>query len=188
MRGRRAPDISSGLLVRELDEFSASSAADILSTLDRGLPAADRHMLLKEFDLGRNHFVAYVSVKLAPWQHWPLKAFRLAHKDEQVAKQTCQEALQAPLGSLGPQVALLQDSLRLQCEQWISGVPLDSCGLQGLRNYVTLLRLTPTSERRIEGQHARVHQRGRCSPNHTEYYQSFGLRSPELEALQPTQD
>ena len=60
--------------------------------------------------------------------------------------------------------------------------------MAGLQDYLTALRLTPTSERRIEGQHAKLQHRGRASPKHTEYYQSFGLRSAEVEAPTQSQD
>ena len=167
--------------MRQLDTLSDKVAAQLVGSLNPSLPAADRQTLLRDFDVGRSHLVGYMGIKLAIWQHWPLKVFCLAHKDERVAKQICQEALRAPVAVLGPQNSVLQEALRDQCQQWLGGVPLDSPGMEGLRDFIVLLRLTPTCERRIEGQHAKLHQRGRSSPGHTEYYQSFGIRSPELQ-------
>ena len=45
---------------------------------------------------------------------------------------------------------------------------------------VSKLRFIPTCEYQAEGQHAKTHKRGLGRHNHTEQYQSYGLRLPEL--------
>ena len=63
---------------------------------------------------------------------------------------------------------------------FIEGFDLWDDRLVGLAEIVGSLRFIPTSERPVEGQHAKIHRRGQGRFNHTEQYMSYFVRSPEM--------
>ena len=182
LRGRRAVDLASGEFLRVFQQLADSSVAHFVASLPRSLGEAERRQLLQEFNVARAHLFFYFSVKLADWSCFPLRAFRVANSNAEIAKEELRKILELPRDFTCPQLDTLRGQLRHQGERWLQGAELTADELRELRGYLAGLRLTPTCERRGEGQHAKSHHRGLGRGHHTEQFQSYGLRSGEIEA------
>ena len=178
MRGLRAAELSAGDFLQLLARLSELTAAHLVVQLPPDINAGSRRSLLQEFDAARAHLSFYFVVKLSHLNQFPWKILQLSHADELVA----QTALRSALASDHPHPRLqtLRGPLRQQCLAWLTGADIFSDELVDLCTFVGEMRFIPTSERPIEGQHAKTHKQGLGRPNHSEHYQSYHLRAPEL--------
>ena len=178
MRGLRAAELSAGDFLQLLARLSELTAAHLLVQLPPDISAGCMRSLLQEFDAARAHLSFYFVVKLSHLNQFPWKILQLSHADELVA----QTALRSALASDHPHHRLqtLRGPLRQQCLAWLTGADIFSDELVDLCTFVGEMRFIPTRERPIEGQHAKTHKQGFGRPNHSEHYQSYHLRAPEL--------
>lgn len=178
MRCRRAPELACGELVAVVHAAAQSCSAELLSELPRKLSAGDRRSLLQEMDLARAHICFYMSAKLRYVTELPWAVVGIAHFDRGVAEATLRAALQ----SLHPHNLLrrLRGELLDKCRLFLKGAMFDSFDVRDLAELIGAMRMIPTSERPIGGQHAKTHKRGMGRQRHTEAFVSYGLRSPEL--------
>jgi hypothetical protein len=78
---------------------------------------------------------------------------------------------------------LHQEPLMSEGALWMDGSDLFDDDLGHLRVFAAELSWAWTAERSVEAQHRKVKQRGYSAPNHSEPYQSYGLRRAELVQL-----
>ena len=178
MRGKRAAEISSGAFLDILKDLWAVSAAEVVRVMGRDINEEDKRFVMQEFDRARAHLVFYFTLKLSHLQEFPWKILQIAHPSEIVAQMAARDALQSTCQH--PLVVELQGSLRPSCESWLEGESLMTVDKQDLQTFIGALCIVPTSERAIEGQHAKVHRHGLGKPNHTEHFQSYFVRSKEI--------
>ena len=178
MRGRRAAEISTGEFLAIMRDLWAVSAAMVYRVMGREINDQDRRLVMQEFDRARTHLAFYFALKLTHMQELPWKVFQVSHSSEAVAQLAAHEILQSD--NEHPLLAELRGPLRESCESWIEGEPVMTVDKQDLQAYIAALRFVPTSERPIEGQHAKVHRHGLGKPCHTEHFQSYFLRSEEM--------
>ena len=65
-------------------------------------------------------------------------------------------------------------------ERWLQGESLFTPDKLDLQKFIGSLRFVLTSERPVEGQHAKIHRQGLGRPNHTVHYQSYFVRAAEM--------
>jgi hypothetical protein len=123
--------------------------------------------------------VFYCTLKLTHWTEPPWLVYILGHISEEVARSGIRRLLESSDPHFQVQ-RLHNEPLLSQCELFEIG----DCFSDGELNDLWELRITYTfawsAERRIEAQHRRTKQIGYGAPNHSEVYQSFGLRRGEL--------
>ena len=178
MRGKRGAELSSGEFLELLGNLWQMSAVQVLRVLPADLDAGQRRGLIQEFDRARAHLGFYFALKLTHLQQMPWKVLQISHSNEVIAQMAAREALASRC--VHPLVQRLQGPLRASCERWLAGEPLSAEGMVRLQQFIASLRLVPTSERAVEGQHAKVHRHGLGRPNHTEHFQSYFVRSKEM--------
>lgn len=110
----------------------------------------------------------------------PWRVFAASHADRGVSQDALLEVLTSTHAH--PMLDYIRGPLRDQVGQYQEGADLFSEPLRGLCSALAELRFVVTTERPGEALHAQTHRRGAARPSHTEYFQSFGLRSKELEA------
>ena len=178
MRGKRAAEISAGAFLDILKDLWAVSAAQVVRVMGREINEEDRQLITQEFDRARTHLVFYFTLKLSHLQELPWKILQIAHTSEIVAQVALRDVLQSTCEH--PLAAELRGPLRASCESWLEGESLMTIDKQDLQAFVAALRMVPTSERAIEGQHAKMHRHGLGKPSHSEHYQSYFVRSQEI--------
>lgn len=182
MRGLRAPELSAGQFLDLLSSLWQVSAAEVLRVLPAAMEERDRKAIMQEFDRARAHVAFYFTVKLSHLQELPWKILQLGHRNEVVAQMAANDILSSASPHPHPFVQKLcqPGPLRQACQRWIGGESLSAGNMKELRKFVATMRFVPTSERAIEGQHAKVHRQGLGRPNHTEHFQSYFVRSNEM--------
>ena len=178
MRGKRAAELSNGEFLDLLRSLWQVSTVEVLRLLPAGLEPAQRRSIIQEFDRARTHLSFYFALKLTHLQHMPWKILQMAHFNEVIAQMVAREALESTCSH--PLVQKLQGPLRVMCERWLSGQSLFEPGMLELQKFIASLLIVPTSERAVEGQHAKVHRHGLGRPSHTEHFQSYFVRSCEM--------
>ena len=177
-RGRRAPELANGDFEQMLALLTHTCLADLVASFDPQLLPHQRHELLQDFNIARAHLAFYFSIKLAAWRLSPLRVCALGHHDIAVARECARRLLEDPDWNHVPQ---LQRVSRTSLQHFADGGSLTDIGVEDLRDFCISLRIIPTSERRAEGQHARVHGRGLARPHHSAFFQSYNLRGPSME-------
>ena len=178
MRGKRAAELSNGEFLDLLRSLWQVSTVEVLRLLPAGLEPAQRRSIIQEFDRARTHLSFYFALKLTHLTQMPWKILQIAHANEIIAQMAAHEALESTCAH--PLVQKLQGPLRVMCERWLSGHTLFEPGMLQLQQFIASLRIVPTSERAVEGQHAKVHRHGLGRPSHTEHFQSYFVRSCEM--------
>ena len=178
MRGKRAAELSEGSFLDLLGQLWALSTVEVLRVVPADVEQAKRRSIVQEFDRARAHLAFYFAVKLSHLQAMPWKVFQIAHTNEVIAQLALREALTSSCRH--PVLQQLQGPLRRSCEGWLEGESLLEPDKVDLQKFIASLRLVPTSERAVEGQHAKVHRQGLGRPNHTEHMQSYFVRCKEM--------
>ena len=177
-RGKRAAELSSGEFLDLMGRLWGVSTVHVLQALPADVSQRQRRHIMQEFDRARTHLSFYFTMKLSHLQEMPWKVLQVSHSSEIIAQIAARDALTSDCQHVLSEK--LRGPLRQSCEQWLEGNPLFSPGNIELQKFVGSLRFVPTSERAIEGQHAKVHRHGLGRPNHTEHFQSFFVRSAEM--------
>jgi len=156
MRGRRAPDMVAGVFGDTLEAHLAISAVELLGLLPRGLDAASRAILLRDFERAKDHLRFVFAVRLQHWDQLPCLIFGAAYHDDEISRLCVELGLVEP--SEHPRLKLLKTELREEAESYVTGTPLVDLPL--LREYIAAMKFIPTAERSIEGEHAKVEGNG----------------------------
>ena len=165
-----------------LGDLCRASSAELLAALPNDITAADRLTCLNEFETGRAHVCLTYTLKLQHLSEPPHAYFKIASLDPSVALAAADLCIAST--SQHPLVLHLQSPpMQLLVERWRTGANLFSPDLRPLCDYIAKARFALSNDRPGEGQHAKISSRGRAAPCHTECYQSFFLRAPELERL-----
>ena len=178
MRGKRGAELSSGEFLELLGNLWQISTVQVLRVLPANLDPGQRRGLVQEFDRARTHLGFYFALKLTHLQQMPWQVLQISHSNEVIAQMAARGALASRCAH--PVVQRLQGPLRASCERWLAGEALSAEGMFRLQQFIASLRVVPTSERAVEGQHAKVHRHGLGRPNHTEHFQSYFIRSTEM--------
>jgi len=178
LRARRAAEYSSGGWIAELEQAFTATIASLVVELPNELADRDRQTLLQALDLARAHMMFYCTAKLAYASQEPWFVVQVAHLDRDVAV----AALRRVLASTHRHRLLrtLRGELRPQCRLFINGAEWGDPELRPLARLVGGLRMIPTTERPVEGQHAKIKKHGGFWPTHSEPFMSFKIRHREL--------
>eukprot|EP00971_Amphidinium_carterae_P068488 1355981-Amphidinium_carterae.3 len=179
LRGCRSPELSSGTLIAEANRLLDTKLLELDSVLTPRLAGEPREACLAAFLAGRSHLLFYLTFKLAHWQEAPWLVCKLALSEEVLARDAYTRLITMPQTHTRVR-KLLEEPLLSQGQLWHSGVSLFDDKVRDFCEYVAELRFSPCAERRIEGQHRVIKQRGVSAPNHSTAYMSFGLRKHEL--------
>ena len=93
LRARRAPELSTGALLREVDRLCQLSMAQVVADIPITLSQVQRRSLLQQLDAGRNHLIFYVTAKTAYLSEDPYNVVQLAHFDRDVAERAARRVL-----------------------------------------------------------------------------------------------
>ena len=189
MRGRRGPELSMNVLMQEFAAFSNEGAVRLAQHFPADLPDEKRSSIVHDFELGRSHLTAVISMKTSHFRSMPFKMVGLAYHDEEKAREVWshfravnrEDDSSEEANILRRQVPrLLKPNILRQGDLWCLGADMSSC--PDFAAEVAALALIPTAERRVEAQHARTQKSSKKSPCHTPSYMSLQIRSADLKA------
>ena len=107
----------------------------------------------------------------------------MAHTEQHIAQEAACDCLDSPCAH--PRIVRLR-SLRGLVDQGLAGdADLQGEDLKPLAEFIAELRVAPTTERPVDGLHARTSKRGNTRPSHTEAFQSYGLRIHKVGRFVP---
>ena len=152
MRGRRAPDMVMGGFWDEEERLSATLSVDLLASFCHTLAAADRALLIQNYEHGLAHLRFVFAMRLGHWHVDPWLLFGLAHSCREHATQALAHCIASPCGH--PKYRYLRTELLEEAQRFFDGD--DLALLPGLAAFMAELRFAPTVERSIEGEHAQV--------------------------------
>jgi hypothetical protein len=142
-------------------------------------------MLICEMTLlsARGSSISFVYVlKLSHFGSPPFIVFRLGHMNETVALQALRVCLDSD--SQHPRLLRLRaEPLHSLALRWLAGEDIFSLELRPLCIFIAELRMSLSTDRPGEAQHAKVHQSIRTAHNHTAHFSSFAMRKPEIETI-----
>eukprot|EP00971_Amphidinium_carterae_P351687 6492230-Amphidinium_carterae.3 len=182
LRGCRSPELSSGALIAEANRLLDTNLLELDGRLSLSLTGDAREACLAAFLAGRSHLLFYLTFKLAHWQEAPWLVCKLALSEEVQARDAYIHLMNMPKTHSRVR-KLMEEPLLTQGQLWYSGVSLFDDQVRDFCEYVAELRFSWCAERRIEGQHRVIKQRGAPAPNHSTAYMSYGLRKHELQHL-----
>ena len=181
-RGRRAAELAAGDFMQELGSLCSMQFAELSSKLPAQLTDAQRRELLHDYELGRSYLLTVFVLKLSHWQCMPWRAAALAYPEVDRARTIWPEVVYvAEHGTLHEKESLqvlLEEPVFSEGTLWHEGS--DLCAVEHFMAVVGGLALTPTAERRIEGQHAKTQRASKKAPNHSPAYISVQLRSADM--------
>ena len=91
MAGRRAPELSAGILDAIVEKTFGLQHAEILFTCS-SLSDADQNKILKDFALGQARLEQFFQLKFSFWKTLPRKLCVLGHHSEDIARMGLKEA------------------------------------------------------------------------------------------------
>ena len=153
MRGRRAPELAAGGFLQHFVDLAAATAAELLARLPQDISAAQRAVLVHDFERGRAHLFFAFSLRLCHWRSAPWFVFGCAHSNMQTARRFTQRCL--AMASLHPLIQRLQTQpVKGEAESFVAGIDIED--LPELSIFLGELAFANTAERAIEGDHAAV--------------------------------
>ena len=186
-----APWLASGDWIQLLDSLAETQSAHCQVILPKSLSEKDRSVLLGEFARARSHVLTAVLLKNWHWTQVPHSVFALGHFDLRKAEAAWQQCRGADCNH--PRISKLKEPAMLAQATAFFHRHLGSAGDVGVEDenvdtrefeaFCAEVRFTPTSDRQVEGDHARFHRRGGSAPRHTPHYLSLARRSGEMNEL-----
>jgi hypothetical protein len=170
-----------------LHQLSNLSAQQVLLAHTAWLTDAERHNVVQDFELGREHLKMEGALKSSAFQCLPLKILSLGHPSVDVARLGISQAMimfdNLPDGhDCHPLVRRLfaDGDVRDQIIQFVQGVAYDALPLVCL--YRSKFMFVPINEASVERRHAEIHKKISLAPRHTGPFVSLnGLRKHELQ-------
>ena len=179
LRGRRLPELAAGDFGNVVRQLLDVSGVDVLMGLPSSITAAQKAILLWEFELGKAHLTFAFTLKLAAMQEPPRLLHALAHHSTLVARGATRRCLSCE--SVHPLIARLQGELREEAEAYLEGADLQES--PSLLDFVASLKFGYSVERLVEGEHAALHHGYSKARRHSEAYDSLLRRLPEIKEV-----
>lgn len=134
--------------------------------------------IIRDFESGRAHILFMLTLKVSHMVQQPWRSFAVGHPDKNVALAALRETMDSDFPH--PRVAALKgEPLRSQAQRWLDTGVVDGASKE-LQVYIVQSRLPWTVERRIEGEHSRLHRGVRGAGCHSEAFASMSLRNSFL--------
>ena len=113
LSGMRAAELAAGSWRSVFGDLANSSLEDLLSEVD-AIDMEDVVWVTRDWEEGKKHIYAQLTLKLQPWTCLPWKAAGLAHYDMELARQVGRE-IQGMWERPATQIKRLRSSTRLPC-------------------------------------------------------------------------
>ena len=93
MRAHRAPELSAGELLQQVDVWCRLSSAHLVSELPRSVQGRHRRQLLQDMNAARAHLLFYLTAKTNYMEQEPWCIAQVAHLDREVAERALRRVL-----------------------------------------------------------------------------------------------
>ena len=179
-RGRRLPEIAAGDFFDAFNIICNMSSTRLLGGMPRDIDSSLRAALLQAFEHGRAHLLFGFTLKLASFIEPPALLFAGAHHKHHIARRALRICLERTDCRHPRVLELRQGVLGDAVREFLNGE--DRSDKIELMVFLARLAFAYSSERRVEGGHATVHNKASNARRRAEAYDSLTLRMPEINA------
>ena len=156
------------------------SSTRLLGGMPRDMDSSLRAALLQVFEQCRAHLLFGFTLKLASFSEPPALLFASAHHKQDIARRALRICLERRNCRHPRVLELRRGVLGDAVQEFLNGE--DRSDKMELMIFMARLAFAYSSERRVEGGHATVHNKASSARRRAEAYDSLILRMPEIEA------